>query len=84
MTALCTCRSVSASLSLDVPAVAVVEHQPCCPLLSRESNCVEVFLGTFSGVPPKKHLSHALIARLLRKTNIGIEREGVKLRLAKT
>ena len=45
---------------------------------------MEVFLGTFSGVPPKKHLSHALIARLLRKTNIGIEREGVKLRLAKT
>ena len=66
------------------PAVAVGERQPCCTLLSRESNCVEVFLGIFSGVPPKKHLSHALIARFLRKTNIGIEREGVKLRLAKT
>ena len=45
---------------------------------------MEVFLGTFSGVPPKKHLSYTLIAWLLRKTNIGIEREGVKLRLAKT
>ena len=57
------------------PAVAVAEHQPCPTLLSREGNCVEVFLGTVSGVLTQKHLSYALTAfssgRLLGKTILG-------------